>query len=55
MVDFKPHKLVDTISALKNMHGIDRVLLSEEIFLFQSMAKIFGKILNNSNNKSYLI
>jgi len=32
MVDFKPHKLVDTISALKNMHWIDRVLLSEEIF-----------------------
>jgi hypothetical protein len=31
MVDFKPHKLVDTISALENMHGIDRVLLSEEI------------------------
>jgi hypothetical protein len=29
MVDFKPHNLVDTISALKNMHGIDRVLLSE--------------------------
>jgi hypothetical protein len=44
MVDFKPHKLVDTISALKNMHGIDRVfIVRRNIFCSNQWRKYLGE------------
>ena len=52
-------ELINTISALKHMHGIDSVLWSEEIFSVpingENIISSFGKIFDKSKNKSYLI